>query len=244
MAHMITLSGIENGMRKVLFFILGSIDSYSRFYRMSWKKPTAGIILAAGESVRYGQTKQLILLKNKPMIDWVLEAALGSRLEQVILVLGHDHQKIVQALGSRSQHPRLQISVNPDYQKGQGSSLKFGFSAMPKKFPSVMFILGDQPMVGSETIDVLLQNFWRSDKNICVPVCQGQRGNPTIFSRAFYEHFFGIKGDIGAREIIKTYADEVLEVDMKNPLCFIDIDTEKDFEQLQSHINGLLPKSF
>jgi molybdenum cofactor cytidylyltransferase len=205
---------------------------------MFWKKPTAGIILAAGESVRYGQTKQLILLKNKHMIEWVLEAALGSRLDQVILVLGHDHKKIVQALGSRSRHPRLRISVNPDYKKGQGGSLRFGFSEMPKKFPSVMFMLGDQPMIDSETIDFLLHNFWRSDKDICVPVCQGKRGNPTIFSRKFYKQFFDIKGDIGAREIIKTHADQVLEVDIKNPLCFIDIDTEKDFEQLQSRLKG------
>jgi molybdenum cofactor cytidylyltransferase len=109
---------------------------------------------------------------------------------------------------------------------------------MPKWFPSVMFMLGDQPMIDTETIDFLLHNFWRSDKDICVPVYQGKRGNPTIFSRKFYNHFLNLKGDIGARGIIKTNSDRVLEVEVKNPLCFMDIDTEKDFEKLESQLKG------
>jgi molybdenum cofactor cytidylyltransferase len=205
---------------------------------MSWKKPTAGIILAAGESARFGQTKQLLPLKNKYMIEWVLDAALGSRLEQIILVLGHDHKKIIKALGTQIRHPRLQVSVNHDYKQGQSASLKFGFSEMPKKFLSVMFMLGDQPMLDTETIDILLHNFWRSEKDICVPVYQGKRGNPAIFSRKFYKDLLNLKGDLGAREIIKTNTERVLEVEVKNPLCFMDIDTEKDFEKLQSQLKG------
>jgi molybdenum cofactor cytidylyltransferase len=205
---------------------------------MSWKKPTAGIILAAGESTRFGQTKQLLPLKNKYLIEWVLEAALSSRLDQIILVLGHDHQRIMETLGSRTHIPRLRVSVNHEYKQGQSSSLKFGLSQMPKKFPSVMFLLGDQPMIDMKTIDLLLHNFWRSDKDICYPVYQGKRGNPTIFSRKFYNHILNIKGDIGARGIIKTNSDRVLEVEVKNPLCFMDIDTEKDFEKLQSQLKG------
>ena len=172
------------------------------------------------------------------MIEWVLEAALGSRLEQIILVLGHDHQRIIKALGKQLRHPRLLVSVNHQYKQGQSGSLKYGFSELPKKFPSVMFLLGDQPMIDTETIDFLLHKFWRSDKDICVPVYQGKRGNPAIFSRKFYKHFLNIKGDIGARQIIKTNPDRVLEVEVKNLLCFIDIDTEKDFEKLQSQLKG------
>ena len=125
---------------------------------MSWKKPTAGIILAAGESARFGQTKQLLPLKNKYLIEWVLEAALSSRLQQIILVLGHDHQRIIKAIEEKMRHPRLGVSVNHEYKKGQSGSLKFGFLQISKKFPSVMFMLGDQPMIDTQTIDFLLQN--------------------------------------------------------------------------------------
>ena len=204
---------------------------------MSWKKPTAGIILAAGESARFGQTKQLLPLNNKYLIEWVLEAALSSCLEQIILVLGHDHHRIIKAIEEKIRHPRLRVGVNHAYKQGQSSSLKFGFSQMPKKFPSVMFLLGDQPMIDTETINFLLHNFWDSEKDICVPVYQEQRGNPTIFSHKLYKHFLDLKGDIGARRIIETNPDRVLEVEVKNPLCFIDIDTERDFERLLNVID-------
>ena len=67
-----------------------------------------------------------------------------------------------------------------------------------------MFLLGDQPMVNSATIDYLLERFWDSEKDMCVPVCGGKRGNPTIFSRDFYDTIMNIKGDVGARTLIET----------------------------------------
>ncbi|MGD9042757.1 MAG: NTP transferase domain-containing protein, partial [Desulfobacterales bacterium] len=65
---------------------------------MSQENQTAGIILAAGAATRFGQPKQLLRLKDKYLIEWVLDAALNSRLARIVLVLGHAHQEILQAL--------------------------------------------------------------------------------------------------------------------------------------------------
>ena len=89
---------------------------------MQSKKPTAGIILAAGESTRFGKPKQLLKLKDKYLIEWVLDAAGASRLEKTVLVLGYQYQEIIAALGEKAQHPDLQVVINPDYQKGQSTS--------------------------------------------------------------------------------------------------------------------------
>jgi molybdenum cofactor cytidylyltransferase len=210
------------------------IFSKGVFYQMSRKKPTAGIILAAGESTRFGKPKQLLRLKNKYLIEWVLDAALGSRLKQIILVVGHEHQKILQALGTKAQNPRLQVVVNHQYKQGQSVSLQTGLLKIRDIFPSIMFLLGDQPMLKSETIDYLLDQFWSSDKDICVPAHRGERGNPTIFSQRFYQQLSQIKGDIGAREIIKNHPEHILDVELENPQCLIDVDTENDFKKLQS----------
>lgn len=204
---------------------------------MSWKKPTAGIILAAGESVRFGQTKQLLKLKNKYLIEWVLDAALNSHLEKVVLVLGHQHQKILQAFGKIAQHPRLQLVVNHNYKQGQSLSLRVGFEKIQDEFQSVMFLLADQPMVDIKTINDLLEKFWASNKDICVPIYRGNRGNPTIFSKKFYDQLSQIKGDMGAREIIQSHPDLVLQVVIDNPLFFFDIDTPADFHKLNSLIS-------
>jgi len=72
---------------------------------MSSGTHTAGIILAAGASVRFGQPKQLIKLKGKYLVERVLDSALKSRLDLVVLVLGHEHQSVLQGLGAKVHHP-------------------------------------------------------------------------------------------------------------------------------------------
>jgi molybdenum cofactor cytidylyltransferase len=204
---------------------------------MSWKQPTAGIILAAGESTRFGQPKQLAKLKDKYLLEWILDAALESQLKLTILVLGFRHQTILQAVEGKIQHPRLEVVVNKRYQEGQSLSLLAGLCQCRHKFPSTMFLLGDQPMVDRETINALLDNFWSSPKDICVPVYRGRRGNPVIFSNRFYHQIMALKGDVGARKIIQSNPDHVLQVQIDNPQMHFDIDTPEDLALLETFIS-------
>lgn len=207
---------------------------------MTQIKPTAGIILAAGAATRFGQPKQLLRLKDKYLIEWVLDAAINSRLGRIVLVLGHAHKKILQALGKKAQHAKLQVEVNPNYKKGQSDSLQVGLDTVKNDFPAVIFLLGDQPMLDSATINTLLAGFWSADKDICVPTYRGARKTPAIFSRRFYNHLMNIKGDIGARQIIDANPDQVSTIEIDDPLCFYDIDTERDFAKLKKklmHVN-------
>ena len=168
------------------------------------------------------------------MLEYVLDAALRSKLNQVLLVLGHEHQKIIRALTAHTAHERLEVVINHRYREGQSRSLQAGLLKVRQTFPSVMFLLGDQPMLNSETIDHMIDAFQPSAKDICVPVCQGKKGNPTIFNRALYDQLMAIEGDIGARDIIRNNSKRVLYVEVNDPLCFFDIDSQKDFQNLQS----------
>jgi len=201
----------------------------------SWTQ-TAGIILAAGASVRYGQPKQLIRLGNKYLVEWVLDAALNSRLQTVVLVLGHEPQTILQALGSKIQHPGLNVAINPNYRDGQATSLKTGLLSIRSNFGSVMFLLGDQPMIKTDIIDHMLDQFGRSEKDLCVPVFKKKRGNPTIFRSSLYDELMQIRGDIGARDIIQNNSDRTQFLEIDDPLCFLDIDTPQDLENLLTHL--------
>ena len=200
---------------------------------MSQQKQTAGIILAGGSSTRFGRPKQLLKLNDKYLLDYVLSAALESELDHVVLVLGHDHQNILRALETRTTQERLQVVINHRYLEGQSRSLQAGLLKIRQAFPAVMFLLGDQPLLASNTIDHMLDKFRHSDKDICVPVCNGKRRNPTIFNRVLFDQLMGIEGDIGARDIIRANPDRVLCVEMNNPLCFVDIDSQQDFENFQ-----------
>ena len=207
---------------------------------MTQIKPTAGIILAAGAATRFGRPKQLLRVKDKYLIERVLDAALNSMLARIVLVLGYAHQKILEALGKKVQHSKLHIEINPHYKKGQSHSLKAGLSAVRNDFSAVMFLLGDQPMLDSATINTLLKRFWSADKDICVPTYRGQRKSPAIFNRRFYSQLRDIKGDIGARQLIDDNPNQVLAIEIDDPLCFFDIDTPQDFENLKKELEELV----
>jgi molybdenum cofactor cytidylyltransferase len=204
---------------------------------MAHKKLTAGIILAAGMSKRFGRTKQLLNFGDKALLTWVVDACLNSQLDRIWLIIGYNHGKILDALSGELSHPRLKIVINSDYSKGQSTSLHAGIGAVQGNYPSVMFILGDQPMIDSETIDHLLECYWASEKNICVPFYKKQRGNPTIFGSMFYDDICRIEGDTGARKIIENNSEQVLKIALPEASFFHDIDTEKDLEKALQYLN-------
>ena len=178
--------------------------------------------------------EQLLQLNGRCLIEWVLEAAINARLKRIILVLGYAHQKIQQALGKKLTHPKLQLEINPHYEDGQSGSLQIGLSRVSDTYPAVMFLLADQPLVDAVTLNFLLEQFWSTNKHICVPTFAGRMGNPCIFSSHFYPQIMQISGDIGARRIIQANPEHVQEVQIQNPHFFLDVDTPADLEKIKT----------
>jgi molybdenum cofactor cytidylyltransferase len=176
--------------------------------------------------------KQMLEAGGKPLLAWTLEAALKSELAEVILVLGYEAERIQAALGPLAMHPRLKIVENARYREGMASSLQTGLQEVKNRFPSVMFLLGDQPLLGAETINLLLARFREADKGICVPVWGRRRGNPVIFARRYYDEVLAVRGDRGAREIIDAHPRDILPVAINDPRCFLDLDSAADARQL------------
>ncbi len=198
------------------------------------KRPMAGIVLAAGMSTRFGSTKQLAEVGGKHLLERVLDAALSSCLDRVVVVLGHRAEEISDTLKDYDGGDRLQILVNPDYQAGMSRSLRFGIDHIRELFPSVMILLGDQPLINANFIDHLAYRFQSSGKEICLPVYKGRRGHPVIFGRQFYDAIMSVEGDIGAKNILKENPDSILAVDTPDARIFFDIDTPDDVEALKS----------
>jgi molybdenum cofactor cytidylyltransferase len=131
--------------------------------------------------------------------------------------------------------------VNPDFRSGQSTSLKTGILRIQHDFPSVMFLLGDQPLVDAAFINLLMKRFAASEKPICVPTHRGSRGNPTLFGSSFYPQLLGLTGDRGARDLIADHPHQVLAVEIPDARVFLDIDRAQDVEPIARLLKSRQP---
>ena len=196
---------------------------------MSRTSRVAGIVLAAGEGRRMGRTKQLLPFRGQTILECVLDSALASSLQRVIVVLGHQTDALESLLKGRA----VTLVFNPHYGSGQSSSLKAGLRAVTEESEAVLFLLGDQPLVTPETINRILSAYESSPASpIVLPVFEGQRGNPVLFSRETFPRLETLNEDCGARPLFEEYAGHILPVAVADPSIHFDIDTEEDYRCL------------
>ena len=195
-----------------------------------------GIILAAGEGARMGAVKQLLPFNGKTILQWVIDNALTASLQRVVVVLGHRADLIEPLITGKAS----QVVINSDYRQGQSSSIKAGLRALPEGTEAVMFMLGDQPLVAPETINVLLSAYQKSGAPIVLPVYKGVRGNPVIFSRETFPRLESLDGDCGGRSLFQEYAGKMLQVPIDDPYICFDLDTEYDYRSLLELETGKL----
>jgi molybdenum cofactor cytidylyltransferase len=181
----------------------------------------SAIILAAGESKRMGRPKQLMPLGDSTILERTVDNFLGSKVSEVLVVLGHKAEDMVKLIAKRP----VTITVNPDYRAGMSTSIVAGLSLVSDRSEGVILALGDQPFVDSQTINQLIEAFGAHTKGIVIPVYQGRRGHPIIFSKEHRGELLKLKGDIGGRDIISQHPDDVLEVVVNCEGVLIDIDT-------------------
>ena len=186
--------------------------------------------MAAGESKRMPTCKQLLKIHGKTMIEIVVEKAVESKLDEVIVVLGHKFDVIREYVEKYSNLSKpVKIIYNPDFMKGLSTSLKAGLRAISRESGAVVFILADQPMVKVETINRLIEVHSSMNCLIVAPVYRGRRGNPVLVDRRLFKEIFELEGDIGARPLIKRYVDEVVYMATNDPGVVMDIDTMEDY---------------
>jgi molybdenum cofactor cytidylyltransferase len=183
----------------------------------------AAIVLAAGRSTRMGGANKLIAeISGRPLVRIAAEQALASQARPVIVVTGHQRERVAAALSGLD----VVLVHNPDYAAGLSTSLKAGIAAVPADADGAIVALGDMPQVDAALIDRLLSAF-DPEKGalVVVPTIDGERGNPVVWSRRFFPELAAIEGDVGARHLIASYPEAVVEVPMTGKAALIDVDT-------------------
>lgn len=194
----------------------------------------AAVVLAAGRSTRMGAVnKMLAEIGGKPLVRIATEQALSSRAKPVIVVTGHERDKVEQALNGLN----VRFVHNPDYANGLAGSVKTGIAAVPAESDGAIVCLGDMPQVDSTLIDRLIASFDPERGALVVmPSIDGRRGNPVVWSRRFFNDLMAITGDIGARHLIGQYAEAVVEVPVTGEAALTDVDTPESLSAVKAEI--------
>ncbi len=188
--------------------------------------PVGGIVLAAGASSRMGGRQKLLLdVEGVPMARHVLEAASEGGCHQLVVVYADDEVK-------RAINGRAETLLNPKAATGMASSLHVGLKAMRPEIEAVMVLLGDQPLVGPRTVASVIRAWRREGSRPAVAVAQETDGwaPPVILSRELWPEVMTLKGDSGARQILKG-RPELLDI-VPAPGRPDDIDTPDDYAKI------------
>ncbi len=191
------------------------------------------VILSAGESSRMGRPKALLPVDGETFIERIVGALKASRVEKIIVVLGHNAEEMQQ----RMEQLPVTILINPEYKLGQLSSLQVALRYLKsdESCDGMLVHLVDHPYIDSALVDLMIERFYESNKLIVVPRCQGKRGHPVIFSRALFAELLNAPLDRGAKAVVNAHRDETLEIETDDAGIAVDIDTP---ELYRRHVKG------
>jgi molybdenum cofactor cytidylyltransferase len=193
----------------------------------------AAIVLAAGRSTRMGGPNKLLAeVGGKPLARIAAEEALASRADPVIVVTGHQRERVEQALAGL----KVRFVHNPEFADGLSTSLKAGIAAVPAEADGAIVCLGDMPQVRAALIDRMIAAFDPArGALVVVPTIEGKRGNPVLWSRRFFPELAALEGDVGARHLIGAYGEALTEVPA-DAAALIDIDTPEALSALKAEV--------
>jgi molybdenum cofactor cytidylyltransferase len=191
----------------------------------------AAIVLAAGMSTRMGSRNKLLLpLGNTTFIEKTVDTLLASYAGEVIVVLGHEQEKIRLAIGDR----KVVFTENPDYKIGMTTSIQAGVRAASPAVSGYMICLSDMPLLTANDLNLLVTAFESSlnPHRIIIPSFQKQRGNPVIFSSSFREEILTYTAPNGCKGIVQKYSGNVILYEMSNDNVLKDVDTEEGYKDI------------
>ncbi len=198
----------------------------------------SSILLAAGQSKRMdGENKLCKEIKGIPLIQLSLKGLLGSSIDEIIIVIGHEKEKIKNLI---KPNKKIIFAYNKDFRNGMASSIKVGLRHLSSSSEAFFISLADMPKINQNIYNKLikaLRNYNRKlkpihRKEIIIPTYENKYGNPILFSKLMKKKIMTIDGEIGAKKIIELNKSKVLRVPFKKNSILIDFDTQENFNSL------------
>ncbi len=171
-----------------------------------------------------GYPKPLLEVGGRTFIEQIADTMLAV-VPRLVIVIGAHRERVRAAI---ARDVRIAIIENPDYSRGQLSSLKVGLGAVQPDSAGAIVHLGDHPMVRVETFRAIVDSYNRTGKPIVIARHDGRRGHPVIFDRALFGELMSAPQGEGARNVVNADASRVAYVDLDDPGINLDLDTPAD----------------
>lgn len=189
----------------------------------------AGIILAAGESSRMGEDKALLSWTNKTFLEHLLAAVKNSGVRLVRVVLGANAEEVQKKI----QFGAAEVVVNPDWRKGQLSSLNAALVTLPRSLVEAALVcLVDHPGISSRLLQTLIREFQQSGKLIVMPNYRGKRGHPVVFSAKLFDELRAAPLEVGARHVVRRHPGDILEVATEEEGVLLNINDRTAYKKI------------
>jgi len=188
------------------------------------------IVLAAGKSTRMrGRNKLLVKVESRPIIRGVVEAGLKSKVDEVIVVLGWEADKIQKALDDLP----CRFVVNKDYEKGQSSSVKAGLREVGGATQAILILPGDVAMIDASSINLVINEYARLKHPIIVAAHKSRPGHPILLDRQLFKEIEQIdEQSFGLKAVVKKHEGAVRFVEAGSSNVLRDVDTPEDLKSL------------
>jgi len=195
----------------------------------------SSILLAAGQSLRMeGENKLVKEINGVPLIKHAVKNILGSAIDELIIVLGHEKSVIENII---EKNKKIKFIYNENYKTGMVSSIKKGLNHISEKSEAFFICLGDMPNVNQNIYNKIIKTRYNYNKKltpdkkkeIIIPTIEEKEGNPILFSKFMKEKIFNIADDSDIKKVLEENKSKILYAAIKSTGITLDFDTKKDF---------------
>ena len=188
----------------------------------------AAVILSGGASQRMGSPKALLPYQGRPFLEHLLDVTQHPKISTRRVVLGVHAEPIAKAI----HLPADEVVINADWEKGQLSSIQAGLKSLPDGLDGILLCLVDHPLISANLVSDLVSAFYASQAPIVLPLFEGRRGHPVIFSAKLFSELQAAPLDVGARAVVWAHRAELHQFPTNEEGCVLNLNDPDTFARV------------